>query len=97
MGRVGLEPTESIDTRFTVWPATNYGLPTHRVPDETRTRNRWNHNLTMLALFLLIPIELRSQWYQRNRTVFTCETQARASSVYRLGKGCHSKLLDSEF
>ena len=64
--------------------------------DGLRTHNQWNHNLTMLALFLLIPIELRPQWYQRNRTVFTCETQARASSVYRLGKGFHSKLLDSK-
>lgn len=27
MGRDGLEPTESEDTRFTVWPATNYGIP----------------------------------------------------------------------
>lgn len=44
VGRIGLEPTEPESTRFTVWPATNYGLPTHRVPDETRTRNRWNHN-----------------------------------------------------
>lgn len=26
MGRDGLEPTESEDTRFTVWPATNYGI-----------------------------------------------------------------------
>ena len=27
MGRDGLEPTESEDTRFTIWPATNYGIP----------------------------------------------------------------------
>lgn len=27
MERSGLEPPESEDTRFTVWPAANYGIP----------------------------------------------------------------------
>ena len=27
MGRTGLEPAEPEGTRFTVWPATNYGIP----------------------------------------------------------------------
>ena len=31
MGRVGLEPTEPEGTRFTVWPATSYGIPTRGV------------------------------------------------------------------
>ena len=44
VGKIGLELTEPEGTIFTVWPATNYGLPTPKVPDETRTRNRWNHN-----------------------------------------------------
>ena len=42
MGRDGLEPTESEDTRFTVWPATNYGIPSLN-----RTRR--------LAMFLFAP------------------------------------------
>lgn len=28
MGRAGLEPAEPEGTRFTVWPATSYGIPT---------------------------------------------------------------------
>ena len=32
MGRVGLEPTEPEGTRFTVWPAANYGIPAHSTP-----------------------------------------------------------------
>lgn len=29
VGSEGLEPPESLDTRFTVWPATCYGIPAH--------------------------------------------------------------------
>ena len=37
VGRVGLEPTEPEGTRFTVWPATNYGIPTRGVTRGNRT------------------------------------------------------------
>ena len=32
VGRAGLEPAEPLGTRFTVWSATCYGIPTHVVP-----------------------------------------------------------------
>lgn len=32
VGRAGLEPAELLGTRFTVWSATCYGIPTHVVP-----------------------------------------------------------------
>lgn len=29
VGRAGIEPAEAFATRFTVWPAALYGIPTH--------------------------------------------------------------------
>ena len=37
VGRIGLEPTEPEGTRFTVWPATNYDIPTRGVTRGNRT------------------------------------------------------------
>lgn len=54
VGREGLEPPESLDTRFTVSPATSYSLPTHTNGTDRGTR-------TLKHFFL--PLDFKSSVY----------------------------------
>lgn len=52
MGRVRIELTEPEGTRFTVWPATNYGLPTRDVCNYTKAAAICQYLLTTPSPFL---------------------------------------------